>query len=228
MTVNTIQIGNRTCRLYGENQPEYLLIQMADEHELQRMDNEVAAIAQDAPHPFLFAAVPVTDWNGELSPWETPAIGGKECFGGKATETLQFLTEQLIPTLRRQMAPAQDTKIVLGGYSLAGLFALWASTQTQLFYAVAAASPSVWYPGWPEYEQQHPIRAQRIYLSLGDREEYTKNRTMAAVGENIRALQRTLAARGKVSVLEWNHGGHFKEADRRTARAFCRAMGESV
>ena len=90
---------------------------------------------------------------------------------------------------------------------------MWASTQTDLFYGVAAASPSVWFPGWMEFEQQHPIQAQHIYLSLGDKEERTKNAVMAAVGDNIRTL-------------EWNSGGHFKDADLRTAKAFRWVMEE--
>ena len=219
-----LKFGDRPCRIYGTDCAEYLLLQMTDEHELQRMDNEVAAIAQGAAHPFLFAAIPVESWNDELSPWKSPAVWGKESFGGNAAGTLRFLTEQAIPTVKKQFALPENVRIILGGYSLAGLFALWASTQTALFSGVAAASPSVWFPGWMEFEQQHPIQAQCIYLSLGDREERTKNATMAAVGDNIRALHRELVERGKNCTLEWNNGGHFKDADLRTARAFRWAM----
>ena len=223
MTAQTMQIGNRPCRIYGEAHAEYLLLQMTGEHELQSMESEVTAIAQSAQH-FLFAAIPVESWNDELSPWKSPAVWGKESFGGNAAGTLRFLTEQAIPTLKQQFALPENVRIILGGYSLAGLFALWTSTQTALFSGVAAASPSVWFPGWMEFEQQHPIQAQRIYLSLGDREERTKNATMAAVGDNIRALHRELVERGKNCTLEWNNGGHFKDADLRTARAFRWAM----
>ena len=219
-----LKFGDRPCRIYGADCAEYLLLQMTDEHELQRMDNEVAAIAQGAAHPFLFATVPVKNWNDELSPWEAPAVWGKESFGGDAADTLHFLIERGIPTLKQQFHLPENIKIILGGYSLAGLFALWASTQTDLFYGIAAASPSVWFPGWMEFEQQHPIQAQRIYLSLGDREERTRNATMAAVGDNIRALHRELAGRSKDCTLEWNSGGHFKDTDLRTARAFRWAM----
>ena len=220
MTAKQVQIGDRPCRIYGEPHAEYLLLQMTGEHELQSMESEVAAIAQGSAHSFLFAAVPVKSWNDELSPWEAPAVWGKECFDGNAADTICFLTEQAIPTLKQQFALPRNVRIILGGYSLAGLFALWASTQTELFSGVAAASPSVWFPGWMEFEQQHPIQAQRVYLSLGDREEHTRNATMAAVGENIRTLHRELAERRKSCVLEWNCGGHFKDADLRTARAF--------
>ena len=223
MTAQTMQIGNRPCRIYGEAHAEYLLLQMTGEHELQSMESEVTAIAQSAQH-FLFAAIPVESWNDELSPWEAPAVWGKESFGGKAGDALRFLTEWGIPTLKQQYPLPENVKIILGGYSLAGLFALWTSTQTALFSGVAAASPSVWFPGWMEFEQQHPIQAQRIYLSLGDREERTRNATMAAVGDNIRALHRDLAGRSKDCTLEGNNGGHFKDADLRTARAVRWAM----
>ena len=219
MTAQTMQLGNRPCRIYGEAHAKYLLLQMTGEHELQSMESEVTAIAQSAHH-FLFAAIPVKSWNDALSPWEAPAVWGKESFGGNAADTLRFLTEQVIPTLKKQFALPGNVRIILGGYSLAGLFALWASTQTALFSGVAAASPSVWFPGWMEFEQQHTIQAQRVYLSLGDKEEHTKNAVMAVVGDNIRALHRELAGRGKDCTLEWNSGGHFKDTDLRTARAF--------
>ena len=227
MTAKQVQIGDRHCRIYGADCAEYLLLQMTDEHELQSMDSEVAAIAQSAHH-FLFAAIPVESWNDALSPWKSPAVWGKQGFGGKAADTLRFLTEQVIPTLKQQFRLPENVKIILGGYSLAGLFALWASTQTDLFYGVAAASPSVWFLGWMEFEQQHPIQAQHVYLSLGDKEERTKNAVMAAVGDNIRALHSRLAERGTDCTLEWNSGGHFKDADLRTAKAFRWTMEEHI
>ena len=225
VTAQTMQIGSRPCRIYGEAHAEYLLLQMTGEHELQSMDNEVAAIAQSA-HRFLFAAIPVESWNDALSPWKSPAVWGKQGFGGNAADTLRFLTEPFIPTLKQQFRLPEDIKIILGGYSLAGLFALWASTQTKLFYGVAAASPSVWFPDWMEFEQRHPMQVQHIYLSLGDKEEHTKYAVMAVVGDNIRVLHSRLIERGADCTLEWNSGGHFKNADLRTAKAFRWVMEE--
>ena len=77
MTAQTMQIGNRPCRIYGEPHAEYLLLQMTGEHELQSMDHEVAAIAQ-SNRKYLFAAVPVESWNDALSPWEAPAVWGSK------------------------------------------------------------------------------------------------------------------------------------------------------
>ena len=225
MTAQTMQIENKPCRIYGEAHAESLLLQMTGEHELQSIDHEVTVIAQSSWN-FLLAAIPVESWNDALSPWKSPAVWGKQGFGGKAGKTLRFLIEQVIPSLKQQFDLPENVKIILGGYSLAGLFALWASTQTDLFYGVAAASPSVWFPGWMEFEQQYPMQTQHIYLSLGDKEERTKNTIMAAVGDNIRALHSRLAERGADCTLEWNSGGHFKDADLRTARAFQWVMEE--
>ena len=219
MVKQSLLIQNRICHIYGTLDAEYLLLQMADEHDLAGMEREAEAIRRQTAHTFLIAAVQVENWNDDLSPWPAPPVWGKQGFGGRGEDMLTWL-KQAVPIIRRQYSIKEDCKIVLGGYSLAGLFALWAATQMNTLYGVAAASPSVWFPGWPEYEATHPLQAQRFYLSLGDREEHTKNQTMAAVGDNIRALHTALTRRGKDCTLEWNAGGHFKDADLRTARAF--------
>ena len=218
-----LHIQNKICHIYGDTDAEYLLLQMADEHDLAGMERDVEAMHRQTAHTFLLVAVQVEDWNDDLSPWPAPPVWGKQGFGGRAGDTLAWL-EQAVPSIRRMYSIKEDCRVILGGYSLAGLFALWAATQINTLYGVAAASPSVWFPCWPEYETAHPIQAQCVYLSLGDREEYTKNQTMAAVGDNIRALHTALTRRGKTCTLEWNVGGHFKDADLRTARAFAWTM----
>lgn len=170
-----LQIQNRTCRIYGTASAEYLLLQMVDEHDLAGMEREVEAIHRQTAQPFLLAAVQVENWNDDLSPWPAPPVWGKQGFGGRAGDTLAWLA-QAVPSIRRQYSIKEDCKVVLGGYSLAGLFALWAATQNDALYGVAAASPSVWFHGWQEHEAARPIQTQRVYLSLGDREEHTKTR----------------------------------------------------
>lgn len=223
MDKQLLQLQNRTCRIYCNSHADYLLLQMADEHDLAVMEQEIAALQKYTFKTFLLAVFPVQNWNDALSPWPAPPAWGKGGFGGRAGETLQWL-RQVVPEIRKRFCLSPECRGILGGYSLSGLFALWASTQTTALYGVAAASPSVWFPGWPEFEAAHHISAQRIYLSLGNREEYTKNQTMAAVGGNIRALHNTLKQRGADCTLEWNAGGHFKEPELRTARAFAWVM----
>ncbi len=114
------------------------------------------------------------------------------------------------------------TPVVLGGYSLGGLFALWAACQTDRFEAVAAGSPSLWAGDWPQYAATHPMLAKHVYLSLGDREERSRNKTFARVGDRIRdehlRLQQQLGERN--TTLAWEEGGHFADPAARMARAF--------
>ena len=44
---------------------------------------------------------------------------------------------------------------------------------------------------------------------------------------SCRTLHSQLTARGADCALEWNSGGHFKDADLRTAKAFRWAMEEN-
>lgn len=113
---------------------------------------------------------------------------------------------------------AAPIKTILGGYSLAALFALWAGYESSCFSGIAAASPSVWFSGWLDYAKARTPRAERIYLSLGDAEPQTRNRVMATVGDCIREMDALLA--DHPHALEWNPGNHFKDADLRTAKAF--------
>ena len=60
---------------------------MVDDHDLAVIENEVAAIRKTADD-FRLLAIKVKNWNLDLSPWNAPAVFGKEGFGGGAAETL--------------------------------------------------------------------------------------------------------------------------------------------
>lgn len=196
---------------YGDPASARVLIQPVDDHDLAGIENEAKTIAELAGWDFRLIAVKIEDWNRDLSPWEAPPVFGKEAFDGGAAETLaEFL----------KLCDDKSKRYYIGGYSLAGLFALWAVCQTDAFAGAAAASPSVWFPGFADYMKERSVQCGRVYLSLGDREERTRNPIMAAVGDRIRELHAFLSARGTDCVLEWNQGNHFRDADLRTARAF--------
>ena len=221
MKKDTVQIADRTCTLYKSEKPEYLLIQPIDEHDLEVLDNEVATIESLTNKSFTLVAFEIKDWQSELTPWTAPAVFGKVPFGEGASATLSFIKDTLIPQLEQmELFDKNGMQCVFGGYSLAGFFALWSSYQTKLFGGIAAVSPSVWYPQWMEYAEKNRPLATSVYLSLGDKEEKTKNPTMAQVGNCIRKQQELLAAQGINTILEWNPGNHFQHSDERTAKGF--------
>lgn len=208
-------IDFKKCFIYQTGNPTNCLIQPVDAHDLELLDKEVEAIRQLTDKPFILVAFLIEDWNRELSPWEAPAVFGKESFGEGAAETLSYITESLIPYIENEYDGITD--FYLGGYSLAGLFSLWAGYQTDIFKGVAGVSPSVWFPGWDSFIQSNKMKAPRTYLSLGDREEKTRNKAMATIGDRIKMQYDIL---DNDCVLEWNSGNHFVDSDKRTAKGF--------
>ena len=203
--------------IFGNPDANVVLIQPVDDHDLAWIEKETAAIAENSDTDFQLIAVKVHDWNKDLSPWEAPPVFGKESFGNGAGETLEKILE---------ICTDPGRTYYIGGYSLAALFALWAACQTDVFRGVAAASPSAWFPGFTDYMKEHGLQTDAVYLSLGDKEEKTRNQVMATVGVRIREMHALLEERGVNCVLEWNKGNHFKDADLRTARAFAWIMNE--
>ena len=147
---------------YGNPDADTVLIQLTGDHELSVLKNEVEEIRKRTSTDFRLIAAKVDDWNYELSPWKAPAVFGNEDFGDGAVRTL----EQILT-----LCTDKSRTYYIGGYSLAGLFSLWAAYQTDVFSGIAAASPSVWFPGFIEYMKEHEIKSETVYLSLGDREE---------------------------------------------------------
>ena len=185
---------------YGNRDADTVLIQPVDDHDLEGIENEVEIITRSSNRSFYLLAVKIEDWNTDLSPWTAPAVFGKNGFGCGAEKTLISILELCTDSRRSYF---------IGGYSLAGLFALWAVYRSDVFRGAAAASPSVWFPGFTDFMRRENIRTGAVYLSLGDREEKVRNRIMAAVGDRIREAYDLLLEREIDCVLEWNEGNHL-------------------
>jgi len=166
-------------------------------------------------------------WNRDLSPWPAPAAFGDEDFGGQADAFLSRLTDELIPFAEKKagLTPAWRG---LAGYSLAGLFSVYAAYRTDFFSRVASVSGSMWYDDWMDYARRSPLAAplQRAYFSVGAKEKKTRNIRMACVEENTRQMHGLLLSQGIGSRFDLNPGNHFVDADRRMAAAIEYLTGE--
>ena len=196
---------------FGNPSARTVLIQPFGEGDPPLPENEYSLLREYAREDFCLAAFRVGDWNASLSPWPSPAVFGSEGFAGRAADTLREILA---------FCAGGDKEYYIGGYSLAGLFALWAAYRTGVFRGVAAASPSLWYPGFLDYMASHELKTRHVYLSLGDREAKTRHPVLASVGDNIRAAAALLERQRTDFTLVWNAGNHFREPGRRTARAF--------
>ena len=228
MKKNEMMICGKKCILYLNEDTEYILIQPVDENDISVLDNEVKYIEENTDRIFSLVAFKIEDWNSELTPWEMPLLRGKGNFGDGAIRTLEFIKNDLIPAVSEYInIENKETKYILGGYSLAGLFSLWSGYQTDIFEGIAAVSPSVWYKGWIEYVGAGKPLSEKIYLSLGDTEEKTKHQILSKIGDNIRKQYEILEKSENVkTVLEWNEGNHFQNPDIRTAKGFLWVMNK--
>ena len=218
-----LTIGGRKCRLYGADNPEFILVQPSARHENATLESEVQQIAALSRAPFVLSAIELEDWVVDLMPWPDGNISRDPEAGKHGRDTLGYILMDLVPELKGRYG---TLPVILGGYSLGGLFAIWASMQSGCFKAVAAASPSVWIHDWMPFARRHAPMAGCVYLSLGDKEEHVKNQAIARVGDNLRAqyglLREQLGPERCTLVLE--DGNHFTDNDGRTARAFAWCM----
>lgn len=226
MKSKVVNVSGKECYLYIRPETKYMLIQPVDDHDLGLLDREVDLIQTLSDKPFSLAAFKIHDWNSELTPWLAPPVFGKEPFGDKAGETLTFVTGRFLPMLKEM--DLDVSHCMLGGYSLAGLFALWASCQADSFEGVVAASPSVWYPQWIDFASVNKPQASSVYLSLGDKEEKTRNPVMAQVGNAIRRQEMLLREHGVNAILEWNVGNHFVDSEKRMAKGFAWLLNNKI
>lgn len=186
------------------------------------MSERLLELTADFPSYVIFAAG--ADWEKDYTPWPAKAPEGRAPFEGGAEEYLAYLTGEAVPFLEARLPLLEDAgHRAIMGYSLGGLFALWAGYCCQEFGGIASLSGSLWYEGWMEFAKIHsPAPGTRVYLSLGKSEEHSANEQMRQVGDCTRATARLLADRlGESQVtLEWNRGGHFTGVTNRWKKAF--------
>lgn len=173
--------------------------------------------------PMALVAIEPKSWDNDLTPWPCPPVfrGGRPYEGFAGTQ-LERLGRAIMPQAeallaQHGMAPSFSA---LAGYSLAGLFAAWAATQSDAFERVASVSGSLWYPDFAKYVAGSSPKpaVRRAYFSLGDAEPRTRNRAMRPVLENTCQVAESFEQSGVVTRFELNPGNHFVDEDLRTAR----------
>lgn len=159
-------------------------------------------------------------WNHDMTPWYCPPLTENDtpCTGG-ADDYLNLLLTEIMP---RAMQHIEGTPSFTGiaGYSLAGLFAVYATFQSDVFDRVASISGSLWFPDFREYVLSHQMKKQpeKMYFSLGDKEAKTRNRFLKAVLSNTEEIVKHYEQLGINVTWELNPGNHFRDAALRSAK----------
>lgn len=163
--------------------------------------------------------VPVRCWNAALTPW--PAAGlyrGEPDFGGNALVTLHELVDHAIPAIEGSVGLLPSARAICG-YSLGGLFALYALVNVDAFSACACLSGSVWYEGWVDYLRRldRRLEGRFAYLSVGTKEKRASRPILKGVQRNMEECAAVLRDCGCAVRYQTGPGNHMQYVDERFA-----------
>lgn len=131
-----------SCRAEGSGDVLVMLFSGFDE----QLFRGVCGLVQDCR--CVLAEFGEIDWDRDYSPWE--ASSGGRRFSGGAERLLAFLPDF---TAELEKRFGRFGSVYLCGYSLGGLFALYADAlwDEPRLCGAASCSGSTWFPGWLEF-----------------------------------------------------------------------------
>ena len=236
----TLQVAGRTVDLYGSaawsGADNNLAVQTAGAVKIVYLHifdaAEGAAVYEKLGGGCLVAAISGCSWENDFTPWPAPAIDKRQGkFSGGAPDYLKTLTEVIVPAVEKRLGvPVQ--KRIIAGYSLAGLFAVYAACASHVFDGVVSASGSLWYDGFTDWAREHypqgswdGLATVPVYLSLGDKESRSKNVRLQQNETALRAVAAAWEPHTRLK-MELNPGGHFQDAELRTAKGIAWVVGQ--
>ena len=122
--MKTIHYQNRKYTILGNLKSSTFLMYLVDESNPEDYEQIYQKISNE--YQLCMISVSIHDWKGELSPWPAPPIFGKHDFAGNAAKFLAELED--FWKWFKDEHNIESNQVYLCGYSLAGLFTLWAST----------------------------------------------------------------------------------------------------
>jgi hypothetical protein len=216
MEKQTFNTDKKKITLYpalAENRPViYLTTYNNDGGEIY------AEIQKGSYTDFTLVTVSGLNWEAELSPWAAGNLFKySEMFTGGADAYLQFLTQQVLPQAETGLNGILWRG--LAGYSLAGLFTVYALYKTDLFSRAASMSGSLWYPGFKDFALAHNMAKvpEYMYFSLGDKEARARNQYLKSVQQCTEELAAHYRSLGINTCYELNPGGHYRNIISRSA-----------
>ena len=159
-------------------------------------------------------------WDHDMTPWYCPPFSPENTpFTGGADDYLWLLISEILPEAEK-LVRGVPSHISIAGYSLGGLFALYACYKCDVFGRVASMSGSLWFPDFKDYVFNHSMKRipDKIYFSLGDAEARSKNPILKTVQDNTEEIYGHYKNLGFDVVWEMNPGNHFKDAALRSAK----------
>lgn len=193
--------------LCGSNTPSDLCIYLLG---LPQQIDDTHTALRSISCPVVY--IVIDDWDNQLSPWSAKGLYRNDAdFKGEAPEFLDTLVHELVPAIEKGegLAPKQRA---ISGYSLAGLFSVFAFASCDFFKHVASMSGSFWYEGWTEWlgSLERDKHGSFAYLSLGNKERRAKEKILHRVQDATDFTAETLAKWGATVEHHMVPGTHFE------------------
>ncbi len=214
------ELAEKNCwveQIGSSKEPMPLVILLSGEYEEETLheirEMLLYQIDKGNCQAFIIAGFGPIDWERDYSPWYLERNNGR-IFQGKADETLDFMKNTLLPELHKNFFLNGEVYPV--GYSLGGLTSLYAHCSIG-FTGCGSCSGALWFPGWLKFLEDH-LPSGKVYLSLGGKEEKTKDSLMCQVGIMTQKTKDLIAKSTEVTYFK-EPGGHFKQVPQRIGRA---------
>lgn len=215
-----------------------LLLPIINEEEGNNIFNLVKSkCSNNKLDNFIILTISNFSWNDDLSPYYQEDVFKNKysCdFKGKGDIFLNKIVNDILPKVREYLFLKHNIKlsnIGIGGYSLAGLFALYSLYQVDIFSFALINSASLWFNNFIKYIKANKIskNVSNIYISLGDKEHLTKNSTLSKIKDLTLEVVNYLSSlddpKIKICYKE-NEGNHFKNNDLRVADSIIYIVNE--
>lgn len=213
------EAGNKKITIYPSKASDMPVIYL-NTVSAQEGDKVYHVLSQNECPNFTLVIISELDWNHDMAPWDAAPVfnKGDVPFTQGADSYLKQLTTEIIPNAECCIQGRAAWR-GLAGYSLAGLFAVYAIYQTDLFECIASISGSLWFPDFAAYALSQKLvkKPKRLYFSLGDAESRTRNLYLKTVRKRTEELEAFYRKQGVDTMLCMNTGGHFRDTDIRTA-----------
>ena len=108
---------------------------------------------------------------------------------------------------------------------MGGLFSLYASSISDLWKGVGSVSGSLWYEKFDDYLSSHPLKIEKVYLSLGRKEKESRNKVLKTVEEKTKVIYETIEKEGIECSFSLQEGGHFQDEEKRIRDAISYLLG---
>lgn len=158
----------------------------------------------------------VDNWDVSLTPWPAAPTSQDDNFQGHGPQTLDALVHSWIPRIEAAASISPSARGI-AGYSLAGLFSLYAFECEPAFSCVGSGSASLWYSEWCERLRNKMPAKQGgyAYLTLGSKEKRAGNPALRVVERATHETIDILQSRGTQVDFKLTTGGHFQYVDDR-------------